>query len=136
MYDYDYRPQLASDTDLRDAVRRMLTREGYEFSEYAAVGEYRVDFVACKPEAPDHLLISLAAGAADLAMVGRILALLGRYREEQNSNARAWIIAKDFTAGAWDAAKVCPDLTLKWYLVSVSIIDAREPTAARPPVQG
>ena len=37
MNDYDYRPQLASNTDLRDIVRRMLTAEGYEFNEYASL---------------------------------------------------------------------------------------------------
>jgi hypothetical protein len=103
----------------------MLTREGYEFNENASLQDYRIDFVAWKPDAPDHVLITLTAGAVDLTMIGRILALLGRYREEQSPNARAWVFAKDFTSGAWDAAKTCPDLTLKWYQVSVSIVDAQ-----------
>jgi hypothetical protein len=136
MNEYAYRPQLASDTDLRDTVRRMLTVEGYEVNEHASLGDYRIDFVAWKPDAPEHIIITVAADAADLTMVGRILALLGRYREEQSPNARAWIIARDFTSGAWDAAKVCPDLTLKWYQASVSIVDAQKFTVTRPPAQG
>ena len=52
--------------------------------------------------------------------------------EEQSPNTRAWIIAKDFTSGAWDAGG-CPDLTLKWYQASVSIIDAQKFAAIPPP---
>jgi hypothetical protein len=133
---YYYRRQLARDEDLRETVGRMLAQEGYEFNDYPSVGEYNIDFVAWKPDTPDHVIITLAAGTADLTMVGRILALLGRYRDMQNPNARAWIIARDFTSGAWDAAKVCPDLTLKWYQASVSIIDAQKPTATRPSAEG
>jgi hypothetical protein len=136
MNDYDYRPQLASDQGLQEAVRHMLTAEGYEFNQHASLGDYHIDFVAWKPDAPDHIIITLTAEEADLTMIGRILALLGRYREEQNPNARAWVIAKDFTSGAWDAAKVCPDLTLKWYQASVSIIDAQKFTEARSPALG
>lgn len=125
MSEYNQRPELASDGELREAVRHMLTREGYEFNENASLQDYLIDFVAWKPDVPDHVIITLTAGTADLMMVGKILALLGPYREEQSLNACAWVIAKDFTSGAWDAAKACPDLTLKWYQVSVSIIDAQ-----------
>jgi hypothetical protein len=135
MNDYDYRPQLASNTDLKETVKRMLTAEGYEFDEYPSLGDYRIDFVIWKLNAPEHIIITIAVEAADLTMVGRILALLGRYREEKNPNARAWIIARDFTSGAWDAAKVCPDLTLKWYQASVSIIDAQKFTVTPQPAQ-
>src|SRR5882724_5660411 len=105
MSEYNRGPELASDEGLREAVRHMLMRDGYEFNEHAAVRDYRIDFVAWKPDGTDHVVITLTAGTADLAMVGRNLALLGRYREEQSPNARAWVIAKDFTSGAWDAAK-------------------------------
>jgi hypothetical protein len=124
MSEYHYRPELADDEGLRAAVSDMLRREGYEVNPYPKLGNYHIDFVAWKADAPDHVVITLMAGQADLTAVGRILALLGRYREEQSPNARAWLIAKEFTSGAWDAAKMCPDLTLKWYQVSVSIVDA------------
>jgi hypothetical protein len=125
MSEYYYRPGLAGDEDLRAAVSDMLTRQRYEVDPYPRLGDYHIDFVAWKADAPDHVVITLTAGEADLTAVGRILALLGRYREEQSANARAWLIAKAFTAGAWDAAKMCPDLTLKWYQVSVSLVDAQ-----------
>jgi hypothetical protein len=124
----EYRPELANDGELREAVRHMLTREGYEFNEHVSVRDYSIDFVAWKPASPDHVIITLTAGSADLTMVGKILALLGRYREEQNPSACAWVIAKDFTSGAGDAAKACPDQTLKWSQVHVSIVDAQRCT--------
>jgi hypothetical protein len=68
----------------------MLTREGYEFNEHVSVRDSRIDFVAWQPPAPDHVLITLTAAAADLTMAGKILALLGRYRKEQSPNALAW----------------------------------------------
>ena len=40
MSEYNYRPELAGDEDLREAVRDMLTREGYEFNPYPKLGEY------------------------------------------------------------------------------------------------
>ncbi len=122
---YHYKPELTDDEGLRMAVRDMLTREGYEVNPSPRLGDYHIDFIAWKPPAPDHVVITLTAGQADVTAVGRILALLGRYRDEQHPNARAWLIAKEFTSGAWDAAKMCPDLTLKWYQVHVSLVDAQ-----------
>jgi hypothetical protein len=87
-----------------------------------------IDFEAWKAEEPEHtrLIITITAGTADEATVGRGLAILGWYREHHRiSDAHAWIIAKDFTAGARCAALVCPnDLTLKGYQVALSLGDA------------
>jgi hypothetical protein len=71
-------------------------------------------------------VITMTAGTADEGTIARGLAYLGWYRKDRGiSDARAWIIAKDFTTGAWYAALVCPDhLTLKGYCVELSLSDA------------
>jgi hypothetical protein len=119
--------EIATDDDLRRGLAQMLRRQNYGFNqEYRFPGGF-IGFEAWKPEDPENtrVIITVTAGTADEGTIATALACLGWYRQQGSKpHARAWVIAKEFTAGAWYAAQACPDLTLKWYRVELSIDDA------------
>jgi hypothetical protein len=117
--------EIATDADLWQGLKDMLRKEGYNVTERAS-SDTLFDFEVYKPEDPEHtrVIIMVAAAGADEGTIGRALAGLGWYRQQHHPDARAWVIAKEFTAEAWFAAQVCRELTLKWYRVALSTVDA------------
>jgi hypothetical protein len=118
--------EIANRPDLRGAVKNMLSKQGYRVTEVRDPGD-SVDLEIDKPEDPENtrVVVTVTASTADEGTVGLALACLGEYRERHSTpHARAWVIAKDFSAGAWYAAQICPDITLKWHQVELSSVDA------------
>jgi hypothetical protein len=118
--------EIASRQDLRKGVRDMLGKQGYHVTEVRNP-DSNYDLVIEQPEDPEstRAVVMLTAETADEGTIGLALACLGLYREQHRTpRAHAWVIAKEFSAGAWYAAQTCPDITLKWYQVELSLVDA------------
>jgi hypothetical protein len=118
--------EIATDDDLRRGVKEMLGKEGYAVIERPG-SEAPFDFEVYNSEDPEHtrVILIVTAMSADEGTIGRALAGLGWYRQQHQPGGRAWVIAKEYTAGAWYAAQACPELlTLKWYRVELSTVDA------------
>jgi hypothetical protein len=99
--------EIASDEDLRKGIGSMLTTQGYAFNDLPPSPHGDVAFEAWRSEASEQirLVITMTAGTADEGTIARGLAYLGWYRKDHGlPDARAWIIAKDFTIGAMYAA--------------------------------